>query len=84
MMQNIQPIALTIAGLDPSGGAGIIADVESGTTVAGMPAVEIGLWRRTAGALLRLPELLRRVRRLEKSLGNSLKKLGPDTGDDAE
>jgi hydroxymethylpyrimidine/phosphomethylpyrimidine kinase len=27
MMQTTQPIALTIAGLDPSGGAGIIADV---------------------------------------------------------
>ncbi len=60
--------------------AGIIADVPASTTVAGMPAIEIALWRRTASALLRLPELLRRVRRLE----NSLAKTGRDdsgTGD---
>jgi len=44
---------------------GIISDVADGATVAGMPAVEIALWRRTAAALLRLPDLLRRVRRLE-------------------
>ena len=48
--------------------AGVISDVPAGTTVSGMPAVEIALWRRTASALLRLPELLRRVRRLETSV----------------
>ena len=54
--------------------AGVIADVAGGTTVSGMPAVEIALWRRTAAALLKLPELFHRVRRLEKSLAKSPEK----------
>lgn len=48
--------------------SGVISDVESGSTVAGMPAVDIALWRRAASALLRLPDLLRRVRRLEQAV----------------
>lgn len=48
--------------------AGVISSIASGT-VAGMPATEIALWRRMAAALLRLPELLRRVRRLEAAAG---------------
>ncbi len=47
--------------------AGVVGDVADGQTVAGMPAVDIALWRRTAAALLRLPDLLRRVRRLENA-----------------
>ncbi len=50
--------------------AGVIGNVEAGATVAGMPAVDLALWRRAAAALLRLPDLLRRVRRLE-TLANS-------------
>lgn len=49
--------------------AGITSDVDAGATVAGMPAVDIGLWRRAAAALLKLPDLLRRVRRLEEAQG---------------
>ena len=41
MMQNIQPIALTIAGLDPSGGAGIIADVSTFVQFGVRPAAAI-------------------------------------------
>ena len=41
MMQNIQPIALTIAGLDPSGGAGIIADVRTFVHFGVRPAAAI-------------------------------------------
>ncbi|MBI5506375.1 MAG: UDP-3-O-(3-hydroxymyristoyl)glucosamine N-acyltransferase [Deltaproteobacteria bacterium] len=52
--------------------AGVIGNVEAGATVAGMPAVDLALWRRAAVALLRLPDLLRRVRRLE-TLANSAK-----------
>lgn len=48
--------------------AGVVADVGAGTTVAGMPAVDVALWRRSVAALLRLPDLLRRVRRLEQAL----------------
>lgn len=47
--------------------AGVISDVDPGGTLAGMPAMEIGLWRRAAAALLRLPDLLKRVRRLEQA-----------------
>jgi hypothetical protein len=35
--------------------------------VGGFPAIDVALWRRAAAALLRLPELLRRVRRLEQA-----------------
>lgn len=37
----------------------------------GLPAMEIGLWRRVTRAVLRLPELLRRVRRLERRLAEA-------------
>jgi UDP-3-O-[3-hydroxymyristoyl] glucosamine N-acyltransferase len=46
--------------------SGIPSSVPAGHVVGGYPAVEASLWRRTSAALLRLPELLRRVRRLEK------------------
>jgi len=54
--------------------AGIVSDVQGGSTVAGMPAIDIALWRRAAAALLRLPELLRRVRRLEQAAGEGAEK----------
>jgi UDP-3-O-[3-hydroxymyristoyl] glucosamine N-acyltransferase len=47
--------------------AGIVSDVGGGVTVGGFPAVDAALWRRAAAALLRLPDLLRRVRRLEQA-----------------
>ena len=47
---------------------GVTEDVEPGMTVAGFPAVDIGTWRRAVVALRRLPELLRRVRRLERAI----------------
>ena len=46
--------------------SGIPSHVADGVTVSGSPAVEIRLWRRQFAALLRLPELLHRVRSLEK------------------
>jgi UDP-3-O-[3-hydroxymyristoyl] glucosamine N-acyltransferase len=49
--------------------AGIVSDVGSGVTVGGFPAVDVALWRRAAAALLRLPDLFRRVRRLEQAVG---------------
>jgi len=47
---------------------GVVSDVPAGRTVAGFPAVEIGLWRRAAAALLRLPDILKRLRALERRL----------------
>ncbi len=51
--------------------SGIPNDVPDNTIVGGYPAVEIRSWRRYSAALPRLPELLRRVRRLETVLGRS-------------
>ncbi|MGH7790519.1 MAG: UDP-3-O-(3-hydroxymyristoyl)glucosamine N-acyltransferase [Candidatus Binatia bacterium] len=46
--------------------SGVPNSVAAGVTVGGYPSIEIALWRRVSAALLRLPELIRRVRRLEK------------------
>ena len=48
--------------------AGVHKDVEAGTRVLGSPQREASLQRRIVSALPRLPDLLRRVRRLEKRL----------------
>lgn len=48
--------------------SGVPNDVPAGTVVGGYPAVEIHAWRRVSAAVLRLPELLRRVRRIEAAL----------------
>ncbi|HSG00109.1 MAG TPA: UDP-3-O-(3-hydroxymyristoyl)glucosamine N-acyltransferase [Vicinamibacterales bacterium] len=53
--------------------AGVIGDVASGQTVAGFPAVEAARWRRVAAALLRLPDILRRLRLLERRAGGDEK-----------
>jgi UDP-3-O-[3-hydroxymyristoyl] glucosamine N-acyltransferase len=50
---------------------GIHNDLDAGGTYGGYPAVEIRQWRRATAALLKLPELLRRVRRLERRTGAS-------------
>jgi UDP-3-O-[3-hydroxymyristoyl] glucosamine N-acyltransferase len=47
--------------------SGVAGDVEAGRTVAGSPAIDIALWRRAVAALSRLPDLVRRVRTLERS-----------------
>jgi len=44
----------------------VFQDLEKGATVAGVPAMDIGLWRRTVAAHARLPEALKRLRRLER------------------
>jgi UDP-3-O-[3-hydroxymyristoyl] glucosamine N-acyltransferase len=49
--------------------SGVPNDVPAGATVAGYPAVDIHVWRRLSAALPRLPDLLRRVRRLESAAG---------------
>lgn len=49
--------------------SGVPSSVAAGKIMGGYPAVEASVWRRTSAALLRLPDLLRRVRRLERKVG---------------
>lgn len=51
-----------------AGRTGVISDVPSDGRVAGYPHQDVAGWRRAVAAFRRLPELLRRVRRLEKAL----------------
>jgi UDP-3-O-[3-hydroxymyristoyl] glucosamine N-acyltransferase len=48
---------------------GVTRDIDAGAVVSGLPAVPIGRWRRMMAALARLPELLARVRELERKVG---------------
>lgn len=48
--------------------SGLHTDVRAGATVGGSPAVDIRAWRRQMAALHRLPELLQRVRQLERKV----------------
>jgi UDP-3-O-[3-hydroxymyristoyl] glucosamine N-acyltransferase len=51
--------------------SGIDNDVPAGRVIGGYPEMDIRLWRRITAAVQRLPELLRRVRRLERVLGDT-------------
>jgi UDP-3-O-[3-hydroxymyristoyl] glucosamine N-acyltransferase len=64
-------------GVQVAAQSGVPNSVPAGKVVGGYPAIEVGLWRRTSAALLRLPQLLRRVRRLERRLG-----IEPEAGDE--
>ncbi|MGH7819909.1 MAG: UDP-3-O-(3-hydroxymyristoyl)glucosamine N-acyltransferase, partial [Candidatus Binatia bacterium] len=60
---------LTIgAGARIAAQSGVPNDVAPGAVVGGYPATDIRTWRRTVAASLRLPDLLRRVRRIERRL----------------
>lgn len=48
--------------------SGIANDVENGATVSGSPARPHSLWKRIEASLTRLPDLYRRVRRLETAV----------------
>jgi UDP-3-O-[3-hydroxymyristoyl] glucosamine N-acyltransferase len=48
--------------------SGLSNSVPAGAIVSGSPAMDVALWRRVVAATLRLPELLKRVRRLEQRL----------------
>jgi len=54
--------------------SGVVGDVGPGSVVGGIPAVPIEKWRRGSAGFLRLGDILRRLRRLEKS--NGLRTLG--------
>jgi UDP-3-O-[3-hydroxymyristoyl] glucosamine N-acyltransferase len=49
--------------------SGISSDLAAGGTYGGIPAVDVRAWRRMTAGWLRLGELLRRVRRLERLQG---------------
>ncbi|MDP7112740.1 MAG: UDP-3-O-(3-hydroxymyristoyl)glucosamine N-acyltransferase [Myxococcota bacterium] len=49
-------------------GSGVRGDVPAGATVSGAPAFDHGGWRRSVTAFPRLPDLLKRVRTLEREL----------------
>lgn len=51
--------------------AGVHGDLPAGSVVAGAPHMDIRVWRRAVPAFTKLPELLRRVRRLERRLDES-------------
>jgi UDP-3-O-[3-hydroxymyristoyl] glucosamine N-acyltransferase len=47
----------------------VLQDLPAGAFVIGHPAIEAGLWRRAAALFARLPDLRRRLRRLEGGAG---------------
>jgi len=49
--------------------SGVPTSVPAGAVVGGTPAVAISVWRRVSAGVQRVPEILRRLRRVEKSLG---------------
>jgi UDP-3-O-[3-hydroxymyristoyl] glucosamine N-acyltransferase len=49
---------------------GVPHDVPAGALMSGYPAVENAVWLRCMASLLKLPDLLRRVRELEKKLAS--------------
>ena len=51
--------------------SGVHREVPPGGVYSGYPAIEVRRWRRVTTSLLRLPELFRRLRRVEKALGLS-------------
>jgi UDP-3-O-[3-hydroxymyristoyl] glucosamine N-acyltransferase len=51
--------------------SGIPGNIGSNITVSGAPALEIRRWRRQMAAYVRLPELVNRIRALERKVGLS-------------
>ena len=49
--------------------SGVHREVPAGAVYGGYPAIEVRRWRRVSTAMVRLPELFRRLRRVEKALG---------------
>lgn len=59
-------------GAQIAGGTGVVQSLPSGAVVGGRPAMPHRLWLRTSGLIKRLPDLFKRVRKLESRLA------GPD------
>ena len=49
---------------------GVMTDVEPGTTMMGIPAMDAKDARRVYSAFMKLPDLVQRVREMEQRLGN--------------
>jgi UDP-3-O-[3-hydroxymyristoyl] glucosamine N-acyltransferase len=49
--------------------SGLHNDVPAGMVVGGAPAVDVRIWRRMMAALPHVPELIRRLRKVEAALG---------------
>lgn len=49
--------------------SGLHRDIPPGARYGGSPAMEVGRWRRVTMSLPRVPELFRRLRRVERRLG---------------
>ncbi len=54
-----------------AGGSGVTGSVAAGEVVAGYPQMEVARWRRAMAAVKALPDVLRRLRRLESIVRKS-------------
>ncbi|MGE0641039.1 MAG: UDP-3-O-(3-hydroxymyristoyl)glucosamine N-acyltransferase [Thermoanaerobaculia bacterium] len=54
------------AGVQVAAKSAALESIPAGTSVAGIPAVRLGAWRRQQAIVRRLPELWNRLRRLER------------------
>jgi len=54
------------AGSQVAAKSAVLQDLPAGSKVAGIPAIPMATWRRAQAGFARLPELLRRLRRLER------------------
>jgi UDP-3-O-[3-hydroxymyristoyl] glucosamine N-acyltransferase len=61
--------------------SGIPNDVAAGEVVSGYPAIPNGQWRKASAAFARLPEILRRLARLERQLAERAGKPGAKATD---
>jgi len=48
---------------------GIPSDVAAGSLISGYPAIENRAWLKSSAVFARLPELVRRLRELERKVG---------------
>jgi UDP-3-O-[3-hydroxymyristoyl] glucosamine N-acyltransferase len=60
----------------------VVRSVPAGATVAGWPAVEVGLWRRSVAVMKRLPRLWERVQALERRFKAHGQAVGPEAHED--
>jgi len=59
-------------------GSGVASDVPPGATRSGMPVFDHAGWRRSVAAFPRLPDLLKRVRELERQVSELKAAVEPD------